>query len=85
MSIATLTVDGQITIPEKIRELLRLHPGDQVNFVVQGNNRVWVQPVRVELDDLFGSMHRPGQPVLSIEEIDQAIVGAVCASVEDNT
>ncbi|NCC93910.1 MAG: type II toxin-antitoxin system prevent-host-death family antitoxin [Opitutae bacterium] len=32
----------------------------------------------VTLDEVFGCLHRPGQPTLSIEEMDEAIGRAVC-------
>jgi len=34
MAIATLTTKGQVTIPKKIRETLKLHTGDKIEIIV---------------------------------------------------
>ena len=39
----TLTVKGQVTIPKKVRDALRLSPGDQVDFDVNGQGEVVVR------------------------------------------
>lgn len=39
----TMTVKGQVTIPKKLREALRLSPGDDVDFAVNRDGQVVVQ------------------------------------------
>lgn len=39
----TMTVKGQVTIPKKIREALRLAPGDSVDFDVNREGQVVVR------------------------------------------
>jgi AbrB family looped-hinge helix DNA binding protein len=39
----TMTVKGQVTIPKKVREALRLVPGDSVDFDVNPAGQVVVQ------------------------------------------
>lgn len=39
----TMTVKGQVTIPKKVREALRLTPGDGVDFEVNREGQVVVQ------------------------------------------
>jgi antitoxin PrlF len=42
----TLTVKGQITIPKSIRDALGLKPGAQVDFAVNDQGDVVLQPLR---------------------------------------
>ena len=41
----TMTVKGQVTIPKKVRDALRLSPGDAVDFDVNREGQVVVQRV----------------------------------------
>ena len=41
----TMTVKGQVTIPKKVRDALRLSPGDGVDFDVNSEGQVVVQRV----------------------------------------
>ncbi len=34
MALTTLTSKGQVTIPKKVREALRLHTGDKIHFFI---------------------------------------------------
>jgi len=45
MPSAALTTKGQLTIPKAIREMLRLKPGDGIEFVVRADGGVYVVPV----------------------------------------
>ena len=38
----TMTVKGQVTIPKKVREAMRLSPGDSVDFAVNREGQVVV-------------------------------------------
>jgi len=37
-----VTAKGQVTIPIRIREALNIHPGTEVDFVVEGNTAIIV-------------------------------------------
>ena len=39
----TMTIKGQVTIPKKVREALRLSPGDGVDFDVNREGQVVLQ------------------------------------------
>ncbi len=39
----TMTIKGQVTIPKKVRDALRLNPGDGVEFDVNREGQVVVQ------------------------------------------
>lgn len=69
---------GQITLPKRVREALGVGPGDQVRFLILGDQVRIVKPV--DLMSLYGKFKdqlKPGQ-VVSIEEMNEAI--AVAAS-----
>ena len=48
-----LTRKSQITLPKKVREILKVKPGDQVSFQIEGNE-VKVVPVPSLLEENFG-------------------------------
>lgn len=52
---AKLSSKGQTTIPKKVRDYLRLSPGDRVLFVIR-EGEVVLQPVTQTLLDLRGSV-----------------------------
>jgi len=73
MAIATLTTKGQVTIPKKIRESLKLHTGDKIEIIVTENGEAIMRPISKKVDDLFGKLHKPGRKPVSIESMDDAI------------
>ena len=44
MPSSLITAKGQTTIPKAIRDRLRVAPGDRVDFVVQPDGTVTVEP-----------------------------------------
>jgi antitoxin PrlF len=77
MVTATMTSKGQLTVPKEIRDRLGLEPGDKVEFVESGDDRIVLRKRRiVELKELFGSLPTNGVS-LTLGEIDEAI-GAAC-------
>ena len=73
MSIATITSKGQTTIPKEIRELLNLRPGDRINFMIEADGRVYIEPLSVKVEELSGILHNPGRIPVSIEQMNAAI------------
>jgi antitoxin PrlF len=72
---ATMTSKGQVTIPQEIRDRLRLRRGQQLQFRLEDRNRVVITPVFARLSELIGILPRPKRPV-TIEEMDEAIRNA---------
>jgi AbrB family looped-hinge helix DNA binding protein len=66
--VTTLTSKGQLTVPLDIRQRLRLHPGDKVDFVVTPDGRVEFVPVRRSIRELYGCL-KPSRHV-TLEEMD---------------
>ena len=73
MVMATLTSKGQITIPKSIRKSLHLNTGDKVAFVMHGDGNAVLKPVTKSVDEVFGRLHREDTPVLSVEQMNDAI------------
>ena len=47
---------GRITLPQRVREVLRVKPGDEVEFVIRGG-QVFLRPRQeVPLENLFGRL-----------------------------
>lgn len=73
MASSTITSKGQVTIPKKIRDYLKLDTGSKVDFVIDENKEVKVIPLIVPVQALSGMLHRPGMKAATIEEMEEAI------------
>lgn len=73
MVTATLTSKGQLTIPKAVRDSLHLRAGDRVAFVVCGDSEATLKPVTKSVDEVFGRLHRPGQPPKSVGDMKAAV------------
>ena len=73
MASATVTSKGQITIPKKVRQTLRLGPGDRVEFLIEKGGKISVRPGKADVADLKGLLHRRGRRAVSLAEMDAAI------------
>ena len=71
--IATLTSKGQIIVPKKIRENLRLAAGDKVDFRISKNGTVELVRMSHSIDDVFGCLSTKVKNKLSIEDINTTI------------
>lgn len=57
--LSTVTVKGQVTIPKEIRDQLKIHPNDKVDFILEEGRAILV-PVKT-LRELRGVVvARPG-------------------------
>lgn len=74
---STLTAEGQALIPEPVQQILNLQPGDQIDFVITNDGKVYVQPAAIDVRELSGILHRPDQAPVSLEEMDAAIAECV--------
>jgi AbrB family looped-hinge helix DNA binding protein len=73
MALATLTSKGQLTIPKEIREALKLKAGDKIEVILKKDREAVLRPVSTGIDDLFGRLHKPGRPAVSVKDMDAAI------------
>ena len=74
MITSTVSSKGQVTIPKKIREFLKLETFDKVVFIPLEEGKVIITNKQTPVSDLFGMLkHRkPKQPV-SVEEMEAGI------------
>jgi antitoxin PrlF len=73
MPTARLSSKGQTVIPKEVREDLKLHPGDRVDFVLQESGEYVLRPVRSDLQALRGMLHDPQRRPVPLEAMDRAI------------
>lgn len=73
MPVATITDTGQTTVSQEIRDFLKLKPGDMIDFIIQEDGRVIIQPTAVKVEDLKGILHRQGMEPVSIEAMNAAV------------
>ncbi|MGQ0570533.1 MAG: AbrB/MazE/SpoVT family DNA-binding domain-containing protein [Armatimonadota bacterium] len=79
MPTSTITSKGQVTIPKHVREALRVGPGDKLDFLVQDDGRVLLQPATIDVASLKGILHRKGLQPVSIQAMHTAIARRVRA------
>jgi antitoxin PrlF len=73
MATAKITSKGQVTIPRRIREHLRVGEGDRLEFRVDEEGAVRLVSVGRPARDLYGMLHRPDTRPVSVEEMNVAI------------
>ncbi len=73
MTLATITTKGQVTIPKKIRESLKLHAGDKIEITLTAKREAIIKPISKKVDDIFCKLHKAGRKPVSLEDIDIAI------------
>jgi AbrB family looped-hinge helix DNA binding protein len=73
MLSTTVTDTGEITLPEEIRQHLKLVSGSRVEFVIDEDGQVKISPLTVAVESLSGILHRPGMPPASLEDMETAI------------
>ncbi|WOB41977.1 AbrB/MazE/SpoVT family DNA-binding domain-containing protein [Thermoleptolyngbya oregonensis NK1-22] len=73
MLCTTVTDTGQITLPEEIRQHLKLVSGSRVEFVIDEDGQVKIFPLNVAIEDLSGVLYRPSIQAASLEDMEAAI------------
>lgn len=73
MTTLTVTAKGQITFRKEVLQHLGIKPGDKVEVDLLPNQKLAIRPKRTgSLDAFLGSLHRPGERSLTLEEIKKA-------------
>ena len=68
----SLTRNGRVTIPSKIRAYLNLRAGDKIEFVIQPDGNVMVVAKNIDIRELAG-MLGPAPRHLTIAQMDNAV------------
>jgi AbrB family looped-hinge helix DNA binding protein len=68
-----VTDNGQVTLPDEIRQHLKLVSGSRVEFVIDEDGQVKIFPLNVAVEDLSGILHRPGIQPASLQDMEVAI------------
>jgi AbrB family looped-hinge helix DNA binding protein len=73
MPATTLTSKGQVTIPKPIREQLRLHTGQRLDFHLDRDGRLIVRPRARDIRELKGILRSARKRAVSIKEMHEAV------------
>jgi antitoxin PrlF len=73
MPSSLITSKGQTTIPKAIRERLRVEPGDRIDFVVQEDGTVKVEPALRGVTPLKGLLAAKGRQPVSVAAMHEAV------------
>jgi AbrB family looped-hinge helix DNA binding protein len=73
MATSSVTSKGQITIPKRIREQLRLRTGDKVDFSVEQDGTVKLHPIAKRVSEVFGAFASKVPERLSDAEIKRRL------------
>lgn len=73
MPISRLTSNGRITVPKEIRDLLKLVPGDRIDFVVGRSGHVTLRPLNKDFRSIQGIVKSRRKHPATIEEMNEAI------------
>lgn len=68
----TLTSKGQVTIPKPVRDRLKLHPGDLVDFIIEADGHIRLYVVTEPIQKLK-AMAPNHKKVVSLEQMQKAI------------
>jgi AbrB family looped-hinge helix DNA binding protein len=71
--VSTLTSKGQTTIPKEIREALGLRQGDQIEFTLESDGVVRLQPIVKDIRALRGCLARYVQAPVTVEAMKEAV------------
>ena len=69
MPDTTISAEGRVTLPEKIREQLGLKGGDKLTFTTLSDGTIVLRAKTRRLLDLAGSLTRPSQPAVGVDQM----------------
>lgn len=82
MHTSTITSKGQTTIPMAVQELLKVKPGDKLQYFVEEDGKVFILPKSLSIKDLRGILPKPKKRV-TLNEMDEVVRSKVVERVEN--
>lgn len=75
MTTLTVTSKGQVTLRRDVLQHLGVSPGEKITVDKLPDGRIQVAAAKGQRDisEIFGMLKRPGQPTLTIEELNEVI------------
>lgn len=73
MAESRITTKGQCVVPKKIRDYMRLNPGDKIDFVIREDGEVFVRPVTQDIRELKGQLKKPDRKAVSLKEMEKTV------------
>jgi AbrB family looped-hinge helix DNA binding protein len=75
MTTLTVTSKGQLTLRKEVLRHLGIKPGDKVEIDLLPGRKASIRPEKTgkPLDSFIGCLHSPDGPVLTLDEIKDAI------------
>lgn len=71
MITSTVSSKGQVTIPKKIREFLKVEKFDKIVFIPLEDGKVMITSKQTPVSELFGMLkHRKPKKPVSVEEME---------------
>ena len=70
--VSTMTSKGQLTVPKKVRNRLKIHAGDKLEFLFDESGNCRIVPVTSSMKQLKGIVLKPGKPV-SLKAMQDAV------------
>ena len=64
---------SQTTIPKDIRNYLKVGAGDKIDFIIDKNGQVIVEPAIRDVKELKGILSRPGARAVSVNKMKAAV------------
>jgi antitoxin PrlF len=70
--VSTMTSKGQLTVPKKVRDRMKIHAGDKLEFLFDESGNCRIVPLTSSMKELKGLVPRPRRPV-SLKTMQDAI------------
>jgi len=73
----TVTAKGQVTLKKEVLRHLGVNPGDKIAVDLAADGKVGLKaaPEGDGIERIFGMLHKPGRPAVTIDKMKEIIAG----------